>query len=243
MRVTRFRIVTMAIVTLMGTLAALAIMLRHEPAFYRRVTVPAGLQRTEMSNTFLGKKIIDFYTSFVDGTGAWNFTFLQDEINSYLEEDFFRHGDAKDLRNMGVTNPRLEFADNQIRLGFRYGSDTWNTVLSYDLRVWLVPGETNALGVEIQQRRAGALPIPTQHIFQELKDIGRRSNIDIEWYRHNGNPVAIVKFQCDRPRPTARLRRLEIVAGKLELQGFSLSFEPVRPPLEEAAKKTASLHP
>ena len=124
-------------------------------------------------------------------------------------------------------------------MGFRYGTGALSTVVSYDLKVWLVPSEMNALAIEIQRRRAGAVPIPTQQIFRELKEIGREKHIDIDWYRHNGNPVAIVKFQADRPRPTAQLLNLEISTGKLKL--LARSFDPARnPDLEETIKKAAT---
>jgi hypothetical protein len=235
MRLTRLRMISMAIAFVAAALAAVVLMLRHEPLFYRRAAMPEGPERFEMSNDFVVKDFVQLVTNFVDGKGAWSHTFTQDQFNSYFEEDFVSLGDADHFRKIGITNPRLEFTDKEIHLGFRFGSGFWSTVFSYDLKVWLAKSEVNVLAIEIERRRAGALPIPSQHVFQELKDLGRRHNIEIEWYRHNGNPVAIVKFQCDRPRPTAQLRRLEIGPGKLSVHG--ISFDPVQNPLEEPIKK------
>lgn len=241
MRFTRFRIAVIVFLLVAVGGATVAVMVRHEPDFYRRAAVPAGPKRYEMSNEFFVRNFVQLVASFEPGRGAWSHTFGQDQLNSFFEEDFVRLGDADYFRKIGITDPRVEFVDNQIRIGFRYGTGTWSTVLSYDLKVWLAKNEVNVLAIEVQRRRAGALPIPTQQIFQELKEVARRQNIDIEWYRHNGNPVAIVKFQCDRPRPTAQLRHLEISNGQLILQG--MSFDPVQNPLDEPIKNAPAEAP
>jgi len=236
MRFTRLRIAMMALLSVGALGAACVFMVLHEPDFYRRAGMPPGPQRLEMSNEFFVRDFVQFIANFDNGRDPWNFSFTQDQLNSFFEEDFIRFGDADYFRKLGITNPRVEFANDQIRIGFRYGTGRWSTVLSYDLKIWLAKSEMNVLAIEIQRRRAGAMPIPTQQIFQELKDIGRRQNIDIEWYRHNGNPVAVVKFQCDRPRPTAQLQHIEIKNGTLRLQGQS--FDPVQNQFDDPTKKT-----
>jgi hypothetical protein len=253
MRWTRFRILMLILTFVIGSVLTVALMLRHEPEFYRRAAIPAGHRRFEISHNFLAD-LLNFYGAF-KGADPWKFEFTQEKLNSYFDEHFASLGDEQDwFGQLGISNLRVEFNEKQIRLGFRYSPlkaidkdsaatsdlkdrnnvDPWSTVLSYDLKVWLVPSEMNVLAIEIERRRAGALPIPNQHIFQELKDLGRRHHIDIDWYRHNGNPVAIVKFQGEKPRPDSQLRRLEISPGKLELQGTP--FDPLRNPLEPIKK-------
>ena len=212
---------------LLAATTATAILAMHEPEFYRRCAVPPGESRQTASNEFFVRDFVQFVTNFADGRGNWVHTFSQEQLNSFFEEDFVRFGDADHFRKVGITDPRIEFNDNQIRVGFRYGQGDLSTILSYDLNVWLAKDDVNAIAIEIQRRRAGALPVPSQQLFQELTEFGRKHNIDISWYRHNGNPVAIIKFQTDRQRPTAQLRSLEIVAGKVTLRGFS--FDPIMP--------------
>ena len=235
MRLTRFRVALLTFGLGVAALATVGLMLAHEPEFYHRAEVPAGPQRYETSHEFVVKDCFQFATTFADGKGGWDFTFTQDQLNSFFEEDFRFWGEDKKLAKIGISKPRIEFAENQIRLGFRYGFGSWSTVLSYDLKVWVVKSEMNVLAIEFQRRRAGALPIPTQQVFQELKELGRENNIEIDWYRHNGNPVAIVKFQRDRPRPTAQLQRLELGTGTLILRGKS--FGPDQNQIDEPIKK------
>jgi hypothetical protein len=48
----------------------------------------------------------------------------------------------------------------------------------------------------------------------------------VNWYRHDGNPVALVRFQPDRPNPSVVLQRLELQDGRIVVEGKST--EPVR---------------
>lgn len=236
MRLTRSRILFMLVLLGATGLTGLGFALRHVPDFYKRSAVAPGPERCELSNDFFVKEFVSFVTAFTDGKGPWSFTFTQEQLNSFFEEDFVRFGDADHFRKVGIRDPRLEFNDQQLRFGFRYGGEKWNTVLSYDLKMWVAKNDVNVIAVEIQRRRAGAMPIPSQQILSEMTELGRRHNIDISWFRHEGNPVAIVKFQSDRPRPTAQLRELTISPGALTIRGFS--FDPVQNPLEEPAPTT-----
>lgn len=236
MRITRFRIAMMLMTFLAAAGATVVVLVRHEPDFYRRAAVAGGPQRLEISNEFFVRDFVPFVANFDGGREEWKAKFTQEQINSFFEEDFIRFGDADYFRKIGIVNPRVEFTDDVIRIGFRYGTGWWSTVLSYDLKIWLAKNEVNVIAIEIQRRRAGAMSIPTQQIFKELKDVGRRQNIEVEWYRHNGNPVAIVKFQSDRPRPTAQLYNIKIEDGAVHLEGQSI--DSVQIPPEEPLKKT-----
>lgn len=241
MRITRFRVILAAVASVVGSLALAAVSVQHEPDFYRRGSVPAGPRRMEQSNEFFVRDFVPFIATFDSGRGDWSFTFTQEQLNSFFEEDFIRFGDADYFRKLGITSPRIEFSDNQIRIGFRYGTGAWSTILSYDLKIWLAKNEVNVMAVEIQRRRAGALPIPTQQVFHEMKEIARRHNLDVEWYRHNGNPVAIIKFQSDRMRPSAQLQDIQVRNGEVRLQGRS--FDPVQSNFDEQPKKAESTNP
>jgi hypothetical protein len=202
-------------------LAGLGLVLKHEPGYFRRCAVPAGKERKDLSNAFFGR-FTHLVNCVVDGgKDEWEVTFSEAQINSYFEEDFVRLGDAEVLKKHGISEPRLSFEQDRIRLAFRLGSGLWSTVLSYDLRVWLAPKEVNVVVVEILGRQAGALPLSTQSLHKELGDIAERHNMKVEWYRHQGNPVAVIHFQPDR-RPTAQLQRLEVRMGSLTLGGVSL---------------------
>src|SRR3954467_14206219 len=128
MRSTRLRIVTMTCSLLMFSLLTLGLMLRHEPEFYRRVAMAAGPQREETSNDFVIKDVFDFISNFLYGADStWTSTFTQDQLNSYFQEAFIRLGDADNFSDIGISDIRIEFIDDQIRVGFRYGTGALST--------------------------------------------------------------------------------------------------------------------
>src|SRR5262249_4679733 len=108
-----------------------------------------------------------------------------------------------------------------LRLAFRYGSGLWSTIISYDLKLWLAPKEMNVVMVEIQGHRAGGLSISSQSLLNEISEAARRSNIHVAWYRINGNPVGMVRFQQEQSRHSAKLVGLETRPGLLVLRGQS----------------------
>src|SRR5205823_9272130 len=142
--------------------------------------------------------------------------------NSYLEEDLGRGELAESLARRGISAPRLAIDSDRIRLAFRYGNDWWSTVVSLHFRVWLVPKEINVVGLEVLAQRAGALPISAQFFLEQVVELARAKNIDVTLYRHNGNAVALMRFQSDRMRPTAQLRRLELRPGMIAIGGAPL---------------------
>jgi hypothetical protein len=200
-------------------LAALGVVLKHEPHFYHDSLIGPGEERKRLSTQFVGKFLQT--GANVIGRDVWDFDIKQAEINSFLQEDFVTagKGDAENLRKVGVADPRIVFEDDRIRLAFRYGSGFCSTVVSYEMKVWAVPKEPNVLAVEIISRRAGGLPLSSQSFLDGLKDLATRHNIEITTYRHEGHPVALIRLQADQPRPTAHFKCLRVEPEHLRVTG------------------------
>jgi hypothetical protein len=200
--------------------AAAAVLVRHEPAFYVRAAQPAGAARKKQSN--------DFYTQFcalksnMDATREWAAQFTEDQVNSYLQEGFRTSGVEELMLPDGISDPRVAIEADRLRLGFRYGSGLWSTVVTIDLRVWVAKGEPNVVGLELQGMQAGALPISAQSLLEHVSEAARRQNVEVTWYRYDGNPVALLRFQSRRSRATVQLQQLELQPGKLMIQGHSI---------------------
>jgi hypothetical protein len=214
-------LVTMSLV-LAGTVIGLILLLKHEPTFYRRADMPPGKDRKDRSTAFC-TQFSSLINNWVDGPakGEWTVTFAEAQLNSYFTEDSIPHGLAEALRLQGITDPRVVMDDGKLRLAFRYGSPPWSTILSYDLRLWLAPKDVNVVCVEIVGRHAGALPIATQSLLNDIAEVAGRHGIEVTWYRQKGNPVALVRFQADRSRPPAQLRRLDVKQGLITIGGVS----------------------
>jgi hypothetical protein len=220
----------LALLLVGSTIAVLLVLLFHEPAFYSRAHIPPSTERRDVSRQLLVRlaELADHFKDEGDfgKKKPWVHNFAVEQINSYLEEDLLRGDLGEDMARRGLSAPRLAIESDRIRLAFRYGNDWWSTVVSLDFRVWLVPKEVNVVALEILGRRAGALPISAQFFVDQVTEMARKKNIDVTLYRHNGNPVALLRFQSDKMRPTAQLRRLELRPGMITVGGAPLEMMP-----------------
>jgi hypothetical protein len=98
----------------------------------------------------------------------------------------------------------------------------WSTIVSIDLGVWLAAKEPNVVVLELKGLRAGSLPISAQSLLERISEAARSQALEVTWYRHNGNPVAVLRFQPYQNRPTFQLQRLELGQGTLLITGRSL---------------------
>jgi hypothetical protein len=213
------------LLTVAAILTTLALLARHEPRFWREAAVAPGKVRQDQSKAFV-KQFVYMVNAILDRHPKWQVIFSEAQINSFFEEDFLSPGYADKLLPPDVKTPRVVLQQDKIRLAFRYGNPPWSTVISIDFRVWLAPKECNVVVLELQSLHAGSLPISAQSLLEQLSEILRRRNIDVTWYRHNGNPAAVLRFQTDQPRPTVQLLQLKLDNGMLRLAGQSLEAVP-----------------
>jgi hypothetical protein len=206
------------VVALIGVGAALVLLVKHEPGFYRRSSLPPGPVRKLHSNAFV-LEMAQLGTSLSDHTPKWLATFTDAQINSYFEEDFIRGRTNRDFLPRGASSPRVAIEPDRIRLAFRYGKGAWSSVITVDLRVWLAKNEPNVVCLELQGLHAGSLPISPQSLLDHITEACQRKRIGVKWYRRDGNPVALLRFQTDGPRPSVQLSKLELRQGMLVIAG------------------------
>jgi len=204
----------------------LASMVLHEPDSYHRISVPVGPERRNLSGEFYSSvwHMMDSVRNPNDD--QWGAILTADQINSYFEEDFVR---TKPFRLPDdIHSPRVQIEPGHLRLAFRYGEGFWSSVVTLDLNVWLVANEPNALAVEVLGLHAGALPCSTQSMLERVADFARNWNMEVTWYRCNGHPVALLRFQADQPSQAVVMQRLELQDGKILVAGRSTDGGPVR---------------
>ena len=208
--------------------SVLLLLVRHEPEFYERIGLPPGMERQKHSQEFQGKFMQ--LVNGIDNNKTWQERFTEAQINSYFEEDFIRSGVSTTLLPEGISSPRVSFEPGKVRLAFRYGTHTWcSTIVSIDFKVWLAAHETNVVALELQGLHAGSLPVSAQSLLDRITEVvRRRDDIEITWYRHDGNPVALLRFQANQPRPTVRLETLQLGQGELIIGGRSVEAAPLR---------------
>jgi len=226
----------LAIVLLLGSGVGtgLTILVRHEPGFYADAAVPEGDVRRKASGEFVSN-----FIRLIDGIAnrrEWGEPFTQEQINSYFDEDFVNeHGAERPLPEY-IHEPRVVLEPDKVRVAFRYGTGLWSTIISIDMRVWLVVKEANVVALEFQAVHAGALPISAQSMLERVADVAEQHDIDPTWYRLNGHPVLVLRFQADRGTPTFQLQRLELQAGKLLVAGRSNDSSPPATVLHSAGE-------
>jgi hypothetical protein len=229
-------------------LTTLAILAKHEPSFYRQTEAPPSKERKDLAFTFFRNfgQMMANRNALVSET--WSCDATEAQVNSFFEEIFIEQGEAEGLRNLGISSPRVTFEEPPTdangdplpggfaRLAFRYGNGWFSTVISYELKIWLVPKEANTIGVEIRSARAGALPISKQSILNQLSDYARKQNFKVTIYRHEGNPVALIDLDGDQPHPKSMTTALQIGAGSLKIRGRTLEHAVVLPDPAKAAR-------
>ena len=203
---------------LAGGIAALGAVVKHEPHFYRQSQLPEGDGRRQRAISAFS----DFSQMIKDKdapTPTWGCDISEIQMNSFFAEIFTERGELEGLRKIGISSPSVVLEKDHLRIAFRYDAGFISTVISYDLKVWLVPKEPNMIAVEFLSARAGALPISSQSILQQLCDVARKQDYKVSLYRHEGNSVAVVQLQPNENHPTWLLTALQVNPNKLSIRG------------------------
>src|SRR5262249_12286208 len=137
----------------------------------------------------------------------------------YLDGDCMRCGPGEKLLPEGISEPRVVFEPERLRLAFRYRSGLANTIVSTSLRIWLPRLEANVVALQLEGFRAGALPFTAQWLLERVSETARQNGIEVNWYRHDGYPVALLRFQADQPRPTLQLKAIQLEQGRITIHG------------------------
>jgi hypothetical protein len=206
------------VVLMVGVGTALALLIHHEPTYYRRAAIPRGHQRYTWSRGFQ-EEFTQLCNALQRDDIPWSAQFAAEQINGFLQEEFLESGIDEKMLPDKVSDPRVAIDADRFRLGFRYGYGGWSAIITIDMRLWVAQGEPNTVGLELLGLHAGALRINAQSLLEHVSEAARRSGVDVSWYRHDGHPVALLRFGPDQPRTTVHLRHVELQPGRLVIQG------------------------
>jgi hypothetical protein len=206
---------------LAGAGGVLGYMLKREPAFYAAAARPADYDTREKASRVLTR--IQELKNDIRSHGEWGETFTADDLNCFFAEMMTDGGSFAGVLPRNFHDPRIAIEGDRLKLGLRYGKGLWSTVVSVELRVWLVADEVNLMGMEVCGLRAGRLGISAQSILDAIEELARSSGIDVTWYRHGRNPVGLFKFFPDQPRPVSQVLTLEVSDGKIIIAGQTIT--------------------
>jgi hypothetical protein len=200
-----------------GVVGVLAALVRCEPEWYRSAALAPGPERKQLSKGFYDA-FLDL-KSQIDNEKDWGRKFEAQTVNAWLEEGLFELKLDADLSRSKISQPRVRFEDDRLRLGFRYGKGIWSTVISITLHVWVPQQDSSALVLEVESLQAGRLPVSAQSVLEEISRVLREKEIEINWYRINGHPAAVLRFQTDQQHAPVQLTAIRSKEGVLLIQG------------------------
>ncbi len=71
------------------------------------------------------------------------------------------------------------------------------------------------VALQLDGLRAGSVPIQAQTLLDRFSEALRRKDIEVNWYRYDGKPVALLRFQPGCKTPSVVLRNLKLEAGRV----------------------------
>ena len=213
--------ISVVVLILAGTATGVTIALNHVPGFYKELSQTKPEQQDKLAQEFVSE-FGELINAVTGGDKEWFARFHQNQINAYLSEGLAQLGLDNQDWNEKLKGMRMAMVGDKLSVGFRHRIGPFEPVIHMEAQLWLAQGEANTIAIRIISAKAGAIPIHPQSILERISDSATQNGMDVGWYRHKGTPVAILRFQADRPRPTFLLRSLTIDKGLLVIRGSSV---------------------
>lgn len=191
--------------------------LKQEPEFYVRLAEAPAWETSERASALLTR--VQDLKNDIRAKADWAGTFRGDDLNAFCQENLCAGTAYAGLLPKGFHSPRVVIEGDRVKLGLRYGEGFWSTVLWVELKAWLVKNDTNVIAVELCGLKAGNMSIGCQTLLDSLSEAAHESNIEVTWYRHDGNPVGLFRFYADQLRPTTQIHTFKIDDGKVAVAG------------------------
>lgn len=166
---------------------AVAALLGHEPAFYRRRAAPAPPGGVEPLGRRLVSKVSALHGDF-QRPGTWGAAIEEQEVNAWLATDLPRNHPG--LLPPRVTAPRVAFGPRRVRVGGRLAVGPVACVASVDAEVVL--RDVNQLGIVVNSARLGGLSLPGGPVVREIARRIEALGMPTEVRRLDGRMVLVV---------------------------------------------------
>ena len=209
------------VLTVLGAaVGTLAFFLQHEPDFYRSEwNSPADSDDSVLSGQVL-TKLDTLMNDLKDNRQTtWGSSYSAEELNAFFRDR--QSGNNPLIAGLlgDVPEPRFAIRGDHLLIAFRYGEGRLSTVITLELKVWLVKDQANLLAIQFIGFRAGAVPLPKYLILDRFAEMARKHNADVNWYRHDGQPVALCQLYANQTRPDSQISTLKITDGRLMIGG------------------------
>jgi hypothetical protein len=223
-------VVSLLMLLVVAAAAAWAVwqVVTYVPHFYLHAEPPPGPARQQASRLF-ESQLHNLFVNDIRYESSWQATLQGHELNSWLAEDFVRSNLAA-LLPPKISEPRVVFREDRVWIGFKYEVAGVPGLVSIELKVWLAPHEPNAIVLQVERFRFGALPLAPKLLQEEFGERIRQQNVKVLWYRYQGHPTVVLRLQADQREPSVLVQAIEVSEGRLNFKGRSLDPDLRRPP-------------
>lgn len=184
-------------IAIVGGVAALMWAANQAPEFYASAAVPASPAVRHVAAREFAEQTAELVRE-LRYAPKWEQEFTQTQVNAWLMEELPRRYGNRIPR--GVSDPRVQFDDGLVRIGFQLTSSTFAGIVSLDLRP-TVP-EPNRLAIAVESLSAGLLPLAPASFTDDVSKQLDRYQVEHEWKVEEGFQVlyvTIVPNRGDRP--------------------------------------------
>ncbi|MFV2069916.1 MAG: hypothetical protein ACC645_23365, partial [Pirellulales bacterium] len=195
----------------------------HRVQPYYQAALVIDTQTLQMSSRRLESRVTAL-ASMAQQSAPWEALFTDNDVNGWLAVALEKKFPGWLPEN--ISDLRIAFTENCLRVGFRYQDTHYDTVVS--IRMVPFVTETNVLAIRLEEAHAGALPIPLEKVVQVCRAEARARNIPLQWARQANRPIALLPVEHFLSTETWRrhLQTVELSAGQLLLAGSSEAIEP-----------------
>lgn len=128
--------------------------------------------------------------------GSWRAVFTDEQINAWLVQQLPR--EFPKLLPPGVTEPRIVIEDGRVLVAARFTNAHIDTVVSFEVKAALTE-HANVLAVQVNNLRAGMLPLPLKRFLRGISQEAAKSNMEVRWDMDQDDPIALVTIPSDHP--------------------------------------------
>lgn len=207
-----------------AAVAVVGWVVKREPEFYAQAAAVAPKADDPKVASETEQRIGELLQALVapyNAPGEWQVNFTADELNAFLREDA-DHVVLLRPKWEEFADPRVSIQGDRLLVGGRVGSGFFSTVLSVEVRAWLVDGEPNTLAIELVSVRLGSLPWFKRWLMDRMTEYAAKNKADVTWYRGAANPVAICRLRADQNQPDLALTAVSIADGRVAIAGKGL---------------------
>ncbi len=193
----RLAIFSIASLTLLAMAVYLILYLaKIEPEFYSKA-LRVDSEEQKKFGSQMETVLLDLHNSIIV-SDEWSAEFTEKQLNGWLAWDLEKK--FPKLLPPQISDPRVDIDDkDEISLAFRCDSKPYEGIGIIKGEIFL-SGVVNQIGIRIKSIRSGLVPIPFALFADQVAVFAEKSEIDIEWTDHDGDPVVLV----DIPEPLLR---------------------------------------